>query len=227
MDILEQALKHKRTALEERLELIGDPIIKQLLADISTIQRTKEILKDAKLDGVTSDTPITAPTVVPNSNGNITQGDAVYEILKKRGQAMHVSDIFREVQKYGITTTKTSLSSIVAKDRRKRFVNTGNNTFKINPKFNGTGDANAVSRLPPDFSLIGSIKELLTTFEGEFSQPIVYQKLVEKFPNVASSIQRPSVSTTLRKLVEDGLIEVTFEGFGSDPKRYRRTETKN
>lgn len=70
-------------------------------------------------------------------------------------------------------------------------------------------------------SLIGSIKSLLPQLNGaEFSQPIVYDKLVTLYPNAAPFIQRASIAATLTKLAKDGLIEETYPGRGNDPRRY-------
>lgn len=76
--------------------------------------------------------------------------------------------------------------------------------------------------LPKGFSLTESIIALLPEIEGEISQPVIYDKLVAKYPEVAPFIQRASIATTLGKLEGRGFLEVTDKGYGSQPRLYKR-----
>lgn len=229
INVIDQALTRKEQELEDYLTRIDDPQLRQLLSDISALRRTRVLIES---------TPQTAPSQSvhsqePNQNGHsalsgsLTQGDATVLILQKAGHPMHLNDIIREMSNYGLKPKKSSLVSNLRKDRRNRFKSMGRNTFglrdakaSISGKAkSNTGDS-PLSRM--GFSLIGSIKSLLPKLGSEFSQPIVFKMLKELYPNAAPHIQKASVATTLRKLADDGLLEVTYKGYGSEPRRYRR-----
>jgi|GEM_PF-4480373 len=230
MNTIEQILTHKERELEDYLARLEDPTLRQLLSDIASLKRAKELLASASpaapshAAGQNGHSPTSAtPTTV------ISQGDATEEILRKAGKSLSVEDVLKEFSQYGMTPQRENLISALRKDRRKRFsVINGVVSFRGNqaPPSNGhsatslpNASTSALARM--GFSLIGSIKELLPQLNGEFSQPIVYKMLRERNPEVASLIQKASVATTLRKLQEDGLIEVTYKGFGSEPRRYK------
>lgn len=237
MDVLDQAISQKGKELEAYLARFDDPTLKQLLSDISALKRTRELVADMSY-------PI--PTNQANQNGSripaptLSQGDAAVEILIKAGRPMHLDEILSVMPQYGLHPKKANLESNIRKDRRERFRNLGGNKFALQaehgtlsvkqaehgmssvnqPSSNGNGKGTSLPSI--GFSLIGSIKNLLPNLDGEFSQPVIYNTLRELHPEVAPHIQKASVAGTLRKLLDNGLIEVTHEGFGSDPKRYKR-----
>ncbi|MDQ3686866.1 MAG: winged helix-turn-helix domain-containing protein [Acidobacteriota bacterium] len=233
MDVLDQTISQKERELDEYLARVDDPILRQLFSDISALRRTREIVAGMSRVMPAHSTPSHAASQNGHSSqvGALTQGDAAVEILRKAGRPMHLNEILKEVPRYGLNPKKTSFVSNLRKDRRQRFKIMGGNVFALieghnthspsavkKPSTSGSG--NKLTRM--GFSLVGSIKEVLPTLNGEFSQPIVVNKLRERFPEAAPLIQKSSVSTTLRKLAESGLIEVTHQGIGSDPRRYRR-----
>jgi hypothetical protein len=235
MDILDQALERLERELYAALERSTDPKITSLLSDIKSVKATKEILGREAVPTIRGSlfapTSIskTPQTVSTNGNGHaalITQGDAAVEIIRKAGRPVHISEIMAEFPKYGITNAKkANLASILKKDRRNRFINRGQATFILNPhpRADAEQKPRPQSGLPQGFSLIEAIKALLPELKhGEFSMPVIYQILTDRNPpHVAQRIQKASISTTLSVLKERGLIEVTHEGNGNDPRRYK------
>jgi len=231
MDFLEQLTMQKERELDAYLSRLDDPNLRQLLADLAALRRTREMAAGLVL-------PVSVQATESNGNGSgnavppnaLTQGDAVAEILHKAGHPVHINQIATKLrEQYGFQNVKKpNLNSIVRKDRRNRFVSTGNGHFALRTGEAARTDTKQVpyggnsSLSNVGFSLIGAIKELVPTLQGEFSQPVVFKLLTEKYPKAAPHLQKASVATTLRKLSEDGLIEETYHGFGSDPRRYRR-----
>ena len=233
MDFLEQLTTQKESELEAYLSRLDDPHLRQLLADLAALKRTREIAADLML-------PAAVRVVEQNGNGNgtapsgLTQGDAVVEMLRKAGHALHINDIITKLrEQYGFQNVKKpNLNSILRKDRRNRFVSTGGGHFALREDTKAIVDHKRVPHggVSPltqmGFSLIEAVAKLVSTIEDEFSQPMIHDKLVELYPpDIARHIQKASVSTTLRKLAERGLIFETFAGLGGDPKRYRRVKS--
>lgn len=225
MDILDQTLERMERELYAVLERSTDPKIASLLGDIKNIKATKEILSRQGAAPVRAS--LFNPTVTTNGHGGVspmTQGDAAAEILRKEGRPMHLSEILGQIGEYGITpTTKVNLNGILVKDRRKRFINKGKATFVLNPNARQATESKQkpLPGLPRGFSLTESIKALLPELKGEFGQPDIYRILRDGNPQAADRIQKPSISTTLTKLVKRGLIEVTEPGYGSQPRKYK------
>lgn len=208
------------------LERSTDPKITTLLGDIKNIKATKEILRKQATPAGRA-TLFSPTSISANGHGDaapMTQGDTAAEILRKAGRPMHISEILGEMQSYGITpTTKINLNGILVKDRRKRFINKGKATFVLNPNARqGTENRQKpLPGLPGGFSLTESLKALLLELKGEFGQPDIYRMLVSKYPEAAGRIHKASISSTLTRLVERNLIEVTEPGYGSQPRQYR------
>lgn len=234
MDIIDQYITQKEDQLYRKLATVTDPEIRQLVSDLNSLKRTKEILRQPEAS-------VSLP-LFQNGNGNsaasvpqMTQGDAAIAAIKRAGKPLHVDAILRALPDFGAKATKQTLVSVLLKDRRKRFVRTAPNTFDVRPSVvdnevdTGTINsavgiirANSRSQLPAGFSLIESIKRLLPELNGEFSQPIVYDLLCKKYPDAAPFIQKASIAAMLGKLAERDLIEVTDKGYGSSPRKYRR-----
>jgi hypothetical protein len=224
MNTIEQILGHKERELEDYLARVDDPTLRQLLSDIATLRRAKELLANA---------PQGTPSQATRQNGHhatvniMSQGDATVELLNKAGHPLGVDDVLKEMPKFGLDVKKDNLISALRKDRKKRFSIINNVVSLRGAKgANSHSAANggpALARM--GFSLTGSIKELLPQLHGEFSQPIVYKLLRERHPEVAGLIQKASVATTLRKLQDLGLIEMTYKGYGSEPRRYKKKAT--
>jgi hypothetical protein len=232
MDIIDQYITQKEDQLYRKLAAVTDPEIRQLVSDLNSLKRTKEILRQS----------MTAETRLPlfqaaNGNGStpavaMTQGDAAVAAIKRAGGPLHVDAILRALPDFGAKATKQTLVSVLLKDRRNRFVRTAPNTFNVRSSDSETGKAvntalasvhaNPRSRLPAGFSLIESIKGLLPELRGEFSQPVIYDMLCKKYPEAAPAIQRASIAAMLGKLAEREFIEVTDKGYGSSPRKYRR-----
>lgn len=69
------------------------------------------------------------------------------------------------------------------------------------------------------------ILHVLPSIEGDvITQPIVRAKLLEVDPEYGASVQVPTISSTLRQLVEAGELELVKKGFGGHPHEYRRIE---
>lgn len=68
-------------------------------------------------------------------------------------------------------------------------------------------------------ALLGLIRGVLPEIRGEFTQRTVAEKLREKPPG--TEIKRASLSSTLRRLADDGDIELLELGKGKRPSRYR------
>lgn len=240
MDKIDLKLAQKERELEEYLSGLSDPTLRQILSDINALRRTKELVADtpdeSPAPAASQKTSQNGRPSLPSQAGTLTIGDAVVSILKKAGHPKHVNDIMYELAAhFGLhPKNKASLTSLIRKDRQKRFTSKGGGMWDLRekqstkPADKAVADTHSSNGASPfnraGFSLIGSIKELLPHLSGEFSQPVVYNKLRERHPEVADRIQKASVATTLRKLQEDGLLEVTYQGYGSEPRRYRRKE---
>jgi hypothetical protein len=227
MVTIEQTLVLKERELEEYLSRLDDPHLRQLLSELTVLRSASEIVAR-----MSQGTPmqVVNETVSRNGSqnghqsliGSRSQGDATEEILRKAGGAVSIDGILKELSQRGIKAKKDSFIATLRKDRRKRFSVIGGNALLrgesgTSSSTNGSGKSLASM----GFSLMGSIKELLPQLRGEFSQPIIYKMLLEKYPHMAKHIQKASVATTLRKLSDDGVIEITHQGFGSDPRRYK------
>jgi hypothetical protein len=233
MDIIDQYIAQKEDQLYRKLATVTDPEIRQLVSDLNTLKRTKEILRQ-------SESPEQSLPLFQNGNGNsaasvpqMTQGDAAVAAIKRAGRPLHVDAILKALPDFGAKASKQVLVSVLLKDRRKRFVRTAPNTFDVRASDTethndssstglGNGQSKSRSRLPAGFSLIESIKGLLPELKGEFSQPVVYELLCNKYPEAAPWIQKASIAAMLGKLAEREFIEVTDAGFGSNPRKYRR-----
>jgi hypothetical protein len=216
MDILDQTIEQLERKLRKRLHVLNDRESLAIWDDIDHLKKTRQIVANASLVNF-----INVPVANGHTDAPVTQGDAAIEIIKNAGRPLHVSEILREMPQYGIQTKKQNLVSILLKDRRKRFINKGGNTFDVHPHANGTSQK-PKQNLP--FSLTSSIVLLLPELRGEFGQPDIYKMLCAKYPESADRIQKASISTTLSNLVQRGLIEVTHKGYGSEPRKYRRRE---
>ncbi len=236
MDVIDRHIAEKERQLDEYLSSLNDPRLRQMLSDLSALRRTKEIVAGAT---IVTPLPPVAPSASAVRNGHsvppgvVTQGDAVVEMMSTTERPMHINEIMQELElHYQIKPkNKQSLLSNIRKDRQNRFKSRGGGFWTLRDKHviqpasesAPTRSGNGVSPFArAGFSLVGAIKELLPHLHGEFSQPIVYNKLREKHPEVAEYIQKASVATTLRKLELDGLIEITYQGYGSEPRRYKR-----
>jgi hypothetical protein len=154
----------------------------------------------------------------------------VVEILESAGGPLHINKIIKEMEKYGVSTNKSRMIGIIGADRRGRFIRTGTSTFGLNPNPTPFAMSPSLARkrkdhpFPADFSLIESIQKLLQELEGEFSQRTVFEILVERYPEAAPYIDRASIAKTLNRLKERGLIEMTYVGYGIEPRRYKRKD---
>jgi hypothetical protein len=231
MNIIEQTLNLRERELEEYLSRLADPHLRQLLADITALRRTRDIVaampqsQSAPLQ-VASQKPASSQNGHHTQSAAMSQGDATEDIIRKAGHEVSIDDVMKELTQRGIKAKKDSFIATLRKDRRKRFRVIGGKAYlrSAGSKTPTSGtNGNRESLASMGFSLMGSIRELLPQLRGEFSQPIIYKTLLEKYPHMAKHIQKASVATTLRKLSDDGAIEVTHKGFGSDPRRYRIT----
>lgn len=72
---------------------------------------------------------------------------------------------------------------------------------------------------PRKGALLALVRNVLPQMRGEFTQHTVLEKLREN--NQTMDIKRASMSATLRKLSDDGEIELLELGSGKRPSRYR------
>lgn len=228
MNIIEQSLKARERELEDYLSKLDDPRLRELLSDITALRRASEIIANMP-QAQSAPLQVASPSQATSQNGNhaqtvsMSQGDATAEILRRVGHGVAIDELLKELSSRGIKAKKDSFIATLRKDRRKRFSVIGGKALLrgehgASSSTNGSGRSSLASL---GFSLMGSIKELLPQLRGEFSQPIVYKALLDKYPHMAKHIQKASVATTLRKLSDEGVIEITHQGFGSDPRRYR------
>lgn len=226
MHELDEAIEKWEGKLRQRLTALADRDSLAMLDNIETIRKTKQLILDASLVQFTK-----APLERNGASASdATRGDAAAEIIQKAGKPVHVSVLMQKLEGYGFKGVKrANLVSILIKDRRKRFINTGQSNFDLNPnaRTNGAGVEKKPLALPlidQEFSLTDSMKRFVSQAQGEFSQPLIYKSLIKQYPGEAKRIQKPTISTILTKFVKRGLIEVTHQGFGSDPRRYKRKE---
>jgi len=231
MNIIEHTLSQKERELDEYLLNINDPHLRQLLSDITALRRVSGIIANMPQEQAaplqTQGAPLQEAT---SQNGHhaqtvsMSQGDATEDILRKAGHEVSIDEVMKELSRRGIKAKKDSFVATLRKDRKKRFRVIGGNAYlrSASGKHPTSGaNSNRESLASLGFSLMGSIRELLPQIRGEFSQPVIYKMLLEKYPHMAKHIQKASIATTLRKLSDDDVIEVTHQGFGSDPRRYR------
>jgi hypothetical protein len=228
---IERLLADKERELEVYISGLNDPRLRELLSDLAAIRRTNALAVNSEQGAPAQVAPLKVTTSpVVNQNGHqpptatLTQGDAVVEILRKAGRPLHINDIAKEMPSFGLNPKKQNLVSIIVKDRKDRFTKKGGNVFALRPGYVSSQPSPTNGSSPfarAGFSLIGSVMALLPQLHAEFSQPVVYNMLRERHPEVAEHIQKASVATTLTKLAERGLIEVTDKGFGSEPRKYK------
>lgn len=234
MDVLDKTLMRLEKEVWEILPTLDHPRLKELLADISSIKRTKEIV------GV-----VAIPDRFPNKDG-LTRGTAIYDILRRAPGQMHVKQIVTELATYGFDVSVHSAVGIMKKDQRNRFKAMGKSyfdladrsaspsdlslaEFRFQNQFQGISNGNGKSQgLIKSFHTIEelgmTIKKaiilILDGLDGEITQQDVYAKLVERFPQAAEKFRRTTVSVTLNKLAKDGVLDEVYEGYGRYPKRY-------
>jgi chemotaxis response regulator CheB len=227
MNIIEQTLSQRERELENYLARLDDPTLRQLLTEITVLKQASQIVARVPQS---QGAPLQAVVSQASQNGHharpvaMSQGDATEDILIKAGHEVGIDEVMTELAQRGIKAKKESFIATLRKDRRKRFRVIGGKAYLRSASdkqttSNGNGSRESLASM--GFSLMGSIKELLPQLPLEFSQPIVYKTLLEKYPHMAKHIQKASVATTLRKLSDDGVIKVTHQGFGSDPRRYK------
>lgn len=162
-------------------------------------------------------------------------GDAVFDILSKAKEPLHLDKVMEEITKYGITTTRGSVSTAVYKDTQKRFVKSGTGFYSLAPADSEEDSAADVSNNNDEpeekpkrltelgFKLSEAVKELLREkdFNYEITQPIVFKELISRHPQITASLTDSAVSTTLRNLVAQDLLVVVDE---NPPKKYKKSK---
>ncbi len=225
---INDAIANKEHELFCFLAKIRMPALDKIMADLNALRTTKAILAEMErqsrnpvnaVAAPSEDVSVTKPEMPAEPYG--TMGDAAARILWEAGKAMTIKDIYAGVQASGFDPNRKSFRSLLAKDRRGRFTMLGGGKVKLS---DGVETSRPTERrrvlAEHGFSLKNSVIDLLPELQGEFSQPIIYKRLRELNPDIAEHIQKASVSATLQSLVKDGLIRETYEGQGSDPKRY-------
>jgi len=66
----------------------------------------------------------------------------------------------------------------------------------------------------------GLVRDVLAHMRGEFSPREVIER-INQMPNVPAELDRSSVSSALKRLADDGVLEVTEVGKGKRASRYR------
>jgi hypothetical protein len=67
-----------------------------------------------------------------------------------------------------------------------------------------------------------TILSVLPAIEGDIiTQPLVRTKLQELYPEYGASVQVPTISSTLRQLTDDGVLELVRKGAGGRAHVYR------
>jgi len=174
-----------------------------------------------------------------DGKSSLTMGDAVYEILKKKApEPLYIGDITKELSKYGLAPTRSSLSTALYKDRRKRFKNLGrgvyslaaakktqnNETVEISNQDNDNFIEKPKSLVELGFKLSDAVKNLLDEISGEFTQPMIFKELIRLNPNIEPSLSDSAVSMTLKNLAENDVLVVVDE---IAPKKYRKASELN
>jgi hypothetical protein len=239
---IDAAIAVLQDELCQKAESVDHPEIQELARKIKHLKKTLEIASAVYLAHPDlHHSNVLQPAFSSNGNGNghspaagspvhKSQGDMVVEILESASGPLHINKIIKEMEKYGVSTNKARMIGIIGADRRGRFIRTGTSTFGLNPDPKPFAMSPSLARkrknhpFPTDFSLIESIQKLLQELDGEFSQRTIFDILVERYPEAAPYIDRASIAKTLNRLKERGLIEMTYVGYGIEPRRYKRKD---
>lgn len=232
---IDYAIKQKESELEAYLIRLNNPNINQILDDLKSLRRSQEILNQFETpphNPPPSNQIVHKNEEIVNKNGNnqppvyATVGDAAAGILKEAGKPLSLDHLYKEIEKLGLHSSRSSFRTLLVKDRRKRFnaVGNGNVSLSETPDTESFEGNNRRRLANLGFSLKDAVKKVLPELKGEFTRPDVSILVQEQNPDVAEMIQKASVSSTLQSLVKDGLLIETYEGHGSDPKRYRVAE---
>ena len=135
MQDLKQKLDEKRKKVADLRKLISE--LKQHEEDLRILERAYEIVSGKTAQEPT--TVIASATVTADSRlhrvPEISNPDAVEQILKSAGRPLHVSSIHHEIQKrYGKDTSKQSVVAAIIRhiQRNERFYRTDSpNTFGL------------------------------------------------------------------------------------------------
>lgn len=244
---IDNAIKQKEQEFELFLIRLNNPELNQILDDLRTLRRSREIINKLDNHPTQSDTVAhqltheeseiiaekpkaevkEAETPAPNGDapkyGSV--GDAAAGMLKEANKPLPLDFLYRAIEKLGLHSKRKSFRALIAKDRRNRFVMQAKGLVALNPNLDADAFEGSNRRRLANlgFNLkeatIKILPELMV--KGEFSRPDASTLLTEQNPQVAEFIQKASVSATLQSLVKDGYLEETYAGFGSEPKKYK------
>jgi hypothetical protein len=219
------------------LKTLKDAKLSHLIAAIDHVRHIRALGLSASEDKVEQKPPSLSPDVTSISSTPkvpLTRGDAAVLILQHAGIPLHADEIVEAMKQYDFETSRARLAWVLNHDQWGRFINIGNNVFKL--------DAAALAAMATEYvrewplrqrktprvkALKGSLKQAvvdaIATVEGEFDQPMIYELVRQQHPEAAMHIQRTSVSVTLSNLAnKEKVIEVVSVGGGRVPKTYRK-----
>ncbi len=246
MDPLEQKRQEVESEIFEILSQIAHQIeharLKLLLAHRSAIRTTQELVgplngkstgkSAAALTSWTADLPA-VPGRYPNRDG-MTRGDAIVEILRPVSGGMHTKHIVEKLKEYNFEVSTHSCVGIMKGDVQKRFKNLGHSHYDL-ADFMRSGNPHEYAPRPA-FQRIKGLRGLtlrravMLVIDGlddqPFSQPEIYSKLIELYPEGKDSILKESVAVTLKNLWKDKTLEEVYEGRGRYPKQYKKAKAK-
>jgi hypothetical protein len=99
-----------------------------------TILSTIEASLDAQLRAVRRLRKGDEPEAKPPRNTRLSQVDMAYDVLKRTGEPLHISELLERIQsRFGVGVDRDSLVSSLAKkiSRGDRFVRIARNTFAL------------------------------------------------------------------------------------------------
>lgn len=104
-------------------------LINQKERQVETLLNEIEDLKKA-IDGLKK-YETSSPAAGSSSRAKPRITDAVFTILKGTGGPMHVTEIQKELLKVGLMPSKDTISGVLRKDTRKRFLPLPGNKFAL------------------------------------------------------------------------------------------------
>jgi len=75
----------------------------------------------------------------------------------------------------------------------------------------------------PRQNLMPLVRDAVATVDGPFTQTDLQEQLAAKNPS--ASIRRSSLASALRRLVDEGVLEIVERGVGKKPSIYRHKST--
>jgi hypothetical protein len=162
-------------------------------------------------------------SLIANIEETILEKESLLRMLPSEINALRIArDTLRKIGGANVSPTAQPLSPQVDTSTQSNGHNNSDVSTSYQEPLLPQTESRKKNSLPKGFSLTESIKGLLLHIEGDITQPLIYDLLTAKYPDVAPYIQRASIATTLGKLEDRGVLKVTDPGYGSQPRVYRK-----